>query len=90
MSFGIKKTDVERIIDVGASISETTNNYLDWFPCSSVVTFEPLTSNLKGISERYENPWIFRVVHLRPFALSDQEARKCFHESKLESICDDV
>ncbi len=83
-SLGIQKADVKRIIDVGASIGETTNDFLDWFPSSSVVAFEPLPSSFKKLSERRENAWTSRQVYLRPYALSDQEGRKLLHESELK------
>ncbi len=82
-SVGTREADVNCIIDVGASVGEATNDFLDWFPCACVVAFEPLPSSFKQLIERRLNVWTSREVYLRPFALSDQEGRKLIHESKL-------
>ena len=83
-SVGTEQTAVSRIIDVGASTGETTNDFLDWFPCSSVVAFEPLPSSFKKLTERRENVWTSRQVYLRQYALSDQEGCKVLYESTLQ------
>lgn len=83
-SGGMRELDVKCIIDVGAFLGEATNDFLDWFPSSCVVAFEPLPSSFKQLAERRLNVWTSREVYLRPFALSDSEGRKLIHESKLQ------
>jgi FkbM family methyltransferase len=81
----LKKTDAYRIVDVGANIGDSVQDFLTWFPESCIIAFEPLPKAFEALTTRKKKFWYNRDVRLRNFALSDEVGLKTLHASKSDS-----
>jgi len=76
---------VRHVIDVGANIGDTVDDFLNWFPECSVVAFEPLPSVFQRLVQRHYTEWAPRQVYLRRTAISNEVGQKVLYSSNAQS-----
>ncbi len=81
-----RSTDVLRVIDVGANIGNSVDDFLNWFPSCAIVAFEPLPSAFSSLFERRRSEWVSREVYLRPIAVSNDVSLKTLYSSKAQTV----
>lgn len=78
--------DVLRVIDVGANVGNSVDDFLTWFPRCAIVAFEPLPSAFHRLVERRRSEWGSREIYLRPIAVSSDVGFKELYSSKAQSV----
>jgi len=78
----LDRIEVEVIFDVGAWISNTSSDYLHYFPSASVHAFEPFPESFKRYQVQHS---LSNKVSAHQVAISDKNGTATFYSNKVET-----